>query len=62
LQLACRLPVGAVLTVAPLGEGQGSARLLLARVLHCRREAAGWFCGCELANRLSDEDLHVWLA
>jgi hypothetical protein len=61
LELACRLPVGAVLAVTPLGEGQGSPRLLLARVLYCRREAAGWFCGCELANRLSDEDLHTWL-
>jgi hypothetical protein len=48
------------LVVEPFGLPGG--RLLRARVAHVRPLEWAWLCGCELADCLTDKELHAWLA
>jgi diguanylate cyclase (GGDEF)-like protein len=60
LELSHQIDWGTLLTVEPVGGGR--ARTLLARVVRSERTAGGWFHNCELAHRLSAEELWDWLA
>jgi hypothetical protein len=60
LLLQSSFPVGALLTVAPIG--WRASRLLIARVVHLRHTSAGWLHGCQFTQPLSHPDLHEWYA
>jgi len=48
--------VGAALWVRLADDPEAPAEWALAEVRHCRRAAQGWFLGCELVTRLSEEE------
>jgi hypothetical protein len=53
------LAIGTTLVIEP--QGLPDARTLEARVARFAPVSHLWFCGCELASRLSDEELQAWL-
>ena len=53
------LPQGAVVEIEAWG--LPSAPRLRARVVHSRFTDFLWFCGCQLAKPLSEEELRAWL-
>jgi diguanylate cyclase (GGDEF)-like protein len=59
LRLSRRLPQHALVTVEPLCTSK--VRTLLARVVRTLPDANDWFHGCELSNRLNDEELCDWV-
>lgn len=59
LFLNARVKEGTILEVEP--KGIPFPRSLLARVVHVTPQANGWVYGCELANRLDDQELRLLL-
>ena len=60
LLLQSSFPVGALLTIAPIG--WRASHLLIARVVHLRHTQAGWWHGCQFTQPLSHADLNEWYA
>ena len=61
LLLRPAIPAGATLAIAPSGSS-AAAPLPLAHVVRCVPVDGLWRHGCRLGRRLSEEELHGWLA
>jgi hypothetical protein len=59
LALPYPLAVGTSLVIDPAG--QTAAQPVHARVVRVHPVSYLWFCGCELAADLPDDELHAWL-
>jgi hypothetical protein len=58
LVLLVHFEPGTILAIELEGPAAPVPRLLLARVVHARPQpGGGWFIGCELADRLRDDEL-----
>jgi hypothetical protein len=53
------LPAGQILLIEPF-ELPGT-RPILARIVHVKPVEFLWFCGCELFETLTDEEVRAWL-
>lgn len=59
ITMPCQLPGGTFITIEAWGLPR--ARRLQAQIVHAKPFEFLWFCGCELAQPLSEEELQEWL-
>ena len=53
-----RFEIGTVLAVEPLGSGQDTPSLLLAKVVRVQAQPKGeWLLGCKLMRKLEEEQI-----
>jgi hypothetical protein len=60
LLVVTQYPVGAILTIAPLG--WRALQFLVAKVVHARQVEEGWLHGCEFTEQISTSELSQWHA